>query len=88
MIDNSKSKKGVRRPGSGRTKGAFSFCVLTLADLTAKFNDPTQKVTVGRVWAEQCGFEGLTATSAKNTNDKIDGTTPATAVIATVTELD
>lgn len=78
----------VTRKGSGRTKGSFSFVKITLAELNAKFSDPKQTIMIGRKWAEQCGFTGLTANPANTTLDSIQGQTPATHVTAVVTNLD
>ena len=78
----------VTRKGSGRTKGSFSFVKVTLAELNAKFADPNQPVVIGRKWAEEVGFNGLTAAPANQTMDSIQGQTPKTAVTATVNLLD
>lgn len=53
------------RPGSGRTKGSFSFATLTLAQLNGKFSDPNMPIQVGRKWAENTGFTGLVLAPAK-----------------------
>lgn len=82
------SKKKGRRPGSGRTKGAYSFVKLTVQDLLDKFKDPKQTIVVGRVWAETCGFDVTATTSAADINEKIQGLTPTTKIGATVVELD
>jgi hypothetical protein len=87
IIASSDSRAKVKRPGSGRTKGSFSFVAVTLADLKAKFADDTQKVIVGRKWAEQCGFDVSTTTSATNILGKIQGETPATQAAVTVRQL-
>lgn len=76
------------RPGSGRTKGSFSFVKISLADLNSKFADQTTPIVVSRKWAEQVGFSGLVANPANATLDTIQGLTPATQVAATVTNLD
>lgn len=78
----------VKRKGSGRTKGSYSFVKITLADLNAKFADVTTPIVVSRKWAESCGFTGLVANPANATLDSIQGQTPATHVAATVTNLD
>lgn len=79
--------KKTKRPGSGRTKGSFSFVKLTLADLQAKFNDPNQPIVIGRKWAEQCGFAIGATTSATNILESIQGQTPATQAGVVVTNL-
>lgn len=80
--------KKKRKVGSGRTAGSYSFVVVTLKDIQGKFADPNQKITVGRKWAELCGFDIAVTTSAKDIAGRIDGTTPNTQVTAKVTELD
>jgi hypothetical protein len=81
------SRKKTKRPGSGRTKGSFSFVTVTLAELQAKFADPTQKIVIGRKWAEQCGFNIAATTSATDILGKIQGETPATQAAVTVRQL-
>lgn len=80
--------KLVTRKGSGRTKGSFSFVKVTLAELNAKFADPTIPVLVSRKWAEACNFTGLVAGPASSSYESIQGQTPNTLVTATVTDLD
>lgn len=77
----------VTRPGSGRTKGSFSFVKLPLSALTAKFADPATEITVGRKFAEAMGFKDLTSAPASQIAGSIEGKTDATKVGATVTEL-
>lgn len=79
--------KTIKRPGSGRTKGSFSFVKLTVADLCSKFKD-NAIVVVSRKWAEANGFENLKTTNAANLFGSIEGTTAATRVAATVVNLD
>jgi len=74
----------VRRPGSGRTKGSFSFVKLTIADIKAKFADDTTPIIVSRKWAEQVGFTNVVSKPAGATVDAIEGTTPETKVQAKV----
>jgi hypothetical protein len=79
----------VTRKGSGRTKGSFSFVKIPLAIVMAKFADPNTEAPFSRKWAEAMGFTGLSSTDAAHTYDTtIVGKTPATAVAATVTDLD
>ena len=78
----------VSRPGSGRTKGSYSFVIVPLEQLNAKFNDPKQPITVGRKWAEMQGFTGLVANPAGDTAAKIEGSTPENKSGVTVTSLD
>jgi len=79
------NRRKTKRPGSGRTKGSFSFVALTLADLKAKFADDTQVIVIGRKWAEQCGFNIASTTSATNILGNIQGQTPATRASVSVT---
>ena len=81
-------KPKVRRPGSGRTKGAFSFLLLWVADIKTKLADENTKFPVSRKWAEQLGFVGVEAKPAGKTMDKIEGTLETTAVQAKVRDLD
>ena len=74
----------VTRKGSGRTKGSFSFVKVTLAQLQDKFKDPNQPIVIGRKWAEEVGFSGLSAFPANQTMESIQGQTPKSAVTATV----
>lgn len=76
------------KPGSGRTKGSFSFVTVTLAELKAKFNDEQMPIVISRKWAEQVGFKGLVANAANKTMDTIQGKTPETVVDAKVTLLE
>ena len=78
----------VTRKGSGRTKGSFSFVKVTLAELQAKFADPNQPIVIGRKWAEEVGFTGLSSSPANQTMESIAGQTPKSAVTATVNLLD
>jgi hypothetical protein len=78
----------IKRPGSGRTKGSFSFVKISLSELNAKFADTTTPIVISRKWAEQVGFSGLTANAANHTMDSIAGQTPMTQVAAVVTEIE
>lgn len=81
-------KPKIKRPGSGRTKNSFSFVHVSMSMLQAKFADPTQKIVVGRKWAEQMGFEGLTAGPSTEINPSIAGTTPATKIAVKTVDFD
>ena len=84
MTDTSKKKTG-----SGRTKGAFSFVILSLADLQAKLGaDPTTPVKVSRLWAEQLGFKNLTTGAANDLTGKTEGLLPVNKVGVKAVELD
>lgn len=91
----------VKRAGSGRTKGSFSFVKIPLGDilakkldtetvamLRAKFPALQDFVIVSRLWAESSGFTGLVANPANQTMDSIAGTTIATASEVKVSLLD
>lgn len=50
-----KRKKIIRRPGSGRTKGSYSFVRLPWATLK-QFVGVASTVTVSRKWCENVGI--------------------------------
>lgn len=77
----------VKRPGSGRTKGSFSFVKIPLSALKAKFADDTTEITVGRKFAEQMGFKDLASAPANQIADSIQGKTEATKVGVLTQEL-
>lgn len=81
-------KPKIKRPGSGRTTGSFSFVKVSLKDLTDKFLDPTQEIIVGRKWAEGAGFKGLSSASSTSLTESIEGKTPATKITAKVVDFD
>jgi hypothetical protein len=87
IIASADSRQKVKRPGSGRTKGSFSFVTVTLAELNEKFKDPTQKIVIGRKWAQQCSFDVKFTTPAGNILGKIEGETPASQAAVTVRNL-
>ena len=78
----------VKRPGSGRTKGSFSFVTVSLADLNAKFADKNMPIVISRKWAEQLGFTGLVSNPANQTMNSIVGQTPETKVDIKVSEVE
>jgi hypothetical protein len=81
--------KKIRRKGSGRTKGSYSFVKLSLSDLLSKIgSDQTTPVIVSRKWAEVLGFKGLVCGPAGAINDSIEGQTPATKITAKVSNFD
>ena len=47
--------KKTRKPGSGRKKGSYSFCNITLEQLNSLLR-PTMKVKVSRKWAVDLGL--------------------------------
>lgn len=77
----------IKRPGSGRTKGSFSFVVLELQQLTKKFKDPKQPIQVSRKWAESQGFDVSNTKKAGDLFEKIQGEESAIAIGASVKEL-
>lgn len=79
---------GRTSKGSGRTKGAFSFVNITLADLNAKFADQTTPIKVSRIWAEGLGFKNLVTKPANELTSDTQGLEPSTKVGANVTELE
>ena len=54
--------KKTRKPGSGRKKGSFSFCNITLEQLNSLLR-PTMNVKVSRKWAVDLGLVGGDVTS-------------------------
>lgn len=81
------NKTGITREGSGRTKGSFSFVLISLAQLNGKFNDTTTPIKVGRKWAQECGFANLVSGAAGELTAQVQGKTPETKVEATEVEL-
>ena len=49
--------KKTRKPGSGRKKGSYSFCNITLEQLNTLLR-PTMNVKVSRKWAVDLGLVG------------------------------
>lgn len=79
--------KKIRREGSGRTKGSFSFVLLTLQQLNDKFNDKSTPVKVGRKWAEECGFANLSTARAGDLTAQTQGQTPSSTIEVKEVEL-
>ena len=69
----------VRRVGSGRTKGSFSFVPVTLAALNAKFADKETKVLMSRKQAQMFGFENLVTGTVGQLTESIAGQTTEAA---------
>jgi hypothetical protein len=83
------ANKKVKRPGSGRTKGSFSFVNITLADLKVHLNDAGNvPIRVSRKWAEELGFQNVTSAPVKDLTSEIEGRTPATQAAVVVRNLD
>jgi hypothetical protein len=80
--------KKIKRPGSGRTKGSFSFVTVTMKDLNTKFADPEMPVIISRKWAEQVGFKDIVSKPATDTIHSIEGKTPETKVPAKIVSFD
>lgn len=81
------ANKKITREGSGRTKGSFSFVLITLEQLNAKFNDQTTPVKVSRKWAQECGFANLVSGKAGELTAQVQGKTPETKIEATEVDL-
>lgn len=81
------TKHKITRKGSGRTKGSFSFVKISLSDLNAKFADKNTPVLVGRKWAEQVGFQGISSAPAVKLVEQIQGSIPEVKASITVTDL-
>lgn len=81
-------KPKVRRPGSGRTTGSYSFVSVTLEDLNNKFADKSTPIVIGRKWAEMVSIKGKPAAPAGKIMDKIEGTTEETKPQVKVRDFD
>jgi hypothetical protein len=77
-----------KKTGSGRTKGAFSYALVSIAQLKTKIADENMVFPVSRRFCEGLGLTNLVSKSATNLTDSIEGQTPQTAVGATVRELE
>ena len=77
----------TKRPGSGRTKGSFSFVMLPLQALNDKLSDKSTPVKVSRLWAQELGFQNLNSAPAASLTQSIEGQTPTTKVGVTEVEL-
>jgi len=82
------ANKNTTRKGSGRTKGAFSFVLIPLKDIKGKFADDSTPIKVSRLWAQECGFTGLTTAAANELTQQTLGQTPTTKVGVKETELE
>jgi hypothetical protein len=87
-VESPTPAKAIRRKGSGRTKGSYSFVKISLADLTAKFSDKSTPIIVGRIWAQSCGFIGVKTAPVASIIEQIQGTTPSTTPTVSVQVLD
>lgn len=81
------ANKSVKRPGSGRTIGSFSYVLITLEQLNQKFNDKTTPIKVSRTWAQECGFPNLVSGRAGELTAQVQGKTPESKIEATEVEL-
>lgn len=71
---------GRTSKGSGRTKGAFSYALVSIAELKTKIADENMKLPVSRKFLEGLGFSQLESRSAGNLTETIAGKTPDSAV--------
>lgn len=78
------TKTKIKRPGSGKTKGSFSFVKITLQDLSAKLA-PSTEIVVRRIWAEGIGFTGLKSQAADIEIPNIVSAVPVPITAATST---
>lgn len=51
-MTTTKRKTGIKKPGSGRTKGAVSIVLVSLAELNKTFANPNQQIAVSRKFIE------------------------------------
>jgi hypothetical protein len=49
--------KKIRKAGSGRVKGSYSFARISLADLNKMFPNGEMPVMISRRWAEAVGIK-------------------------------
>lgn len=49
------NKTGIKKPGSGRTKGAVSIVSVTVEDLVKTFTNPKMRIAVSRKFIEPFG---------------------------------
>jgi hypothetical protein len=77
----------IRRKGSGRTVGSFSFVNLTLQQLNDKFADKTTPIRVSRKFAQEMGFKDLVSKPANALVGDVEGVTPTTQASVTVTDV-
>ena len=64
--------KKTRKPGSGRKKGSYSFCNITLEQLNSLLR-PTMNVKVSRKWAVDLGLvEGSVISIPDQTKTKVN----------------
>lgn len=57
MEKDIKKRTGIKKPGSGRTKGAVSIVTVTLSDLNKVFRNPDMRIAVSRKFVEPFGIE-------------------------------
>ena len=64
--------KKQRKPGSGRKKGSYSFCNVTLKSMNELFGEK-MKIKVSRKWAVEVGLVGADATAVpENSKTKVN----------------
>lgn len=79
--------KKVTRPGSGRTKGSFSFVAVSVSQLTAANPNPDFKWLVSRKQAEALGMTGLQTDKIGDLKESLAGTSEETKAKVVATEL-
>ena len=64
--------KKQRKPGSGRKKGSYSFCNVSLKSMNELFGEK-MKIKVSRKWAVEVGLVGADATAvSENSKAKVN----------------
>lgn len=56
LTESRRGKTGIKKPGSGRTKGAVSIVTVSLADLNRTFANPQMRIAVSRKFIEGFGI--------------------------------
>jgi hypothetical protein len=61
--------KKTRKPGSGRKKGSYSFCNVTLKDMNELFGEK-MNIKVSRKWAVEVGLVNVGVTAVSDQTEK------------------
>jgi hypothetical protein len=77
---NKTNIKKIKRPGSGRTKGSFSFVTVPLEFLCGKIKDGKTLIKVSRLQLEAMGFNVV---SSEPQTVVVDNTPVANEIVVT-----
>ncbi len=72
-MSNTIPAKKVKRPGAGRTKGSFSFVLLTLAEAASLNPNPSFKFMFGRKQIEGLGGNNFVTAKAGELTESLSG---------------